>query len=65
MYLRQNEELLHNILNFSEHEQVDFVRNLMQQMSHYQLGQIDLTLQVWENKNKKRTLEIFNVLYPT
>lgn len=44
-YLRRNENLLQEILNFSEHEQVDFVRNLMQQMSHYQLGQIDLTLQ--------------------
>ena len=44
--MRRSEDLLREIMNFSEHEQVDFVRNLMQQMSHYQLGQIDLTLQV-------------------
>ena len=34
------------ILQFSEYEQIDFVRTLMQHMSHHQLGVIDTTLQV-------------------
>ena len=45
-YCRRRETRVNEILQFSEYEQIDFVRTLMQHMSHHQLGVIDTTLQV-------------------
>ena len=45
-YCRRRENRVNEILQFSEYEQIDFVRTLMQHMSHHQLGVIDTTLQV-------------------
>ena len=45
-YCKRRETRVNEILQFSEYEQIDFVRTLMQHMSHHQLGVIDTTLQV-------------------
>ena len=45
-YKHKREGRVNEILQFSEYEQIDFVRTLMQHMSHYQLGVLDTQLQV-------------------
>jgi len=50
-YCRRRENRVNEILQFSEYEQIDFVRTLMQHMSHHQLGVIDTTLQPLLQRN--------------
>jgi F-box and WD-40 domain protein 1/11 len=44
-YKNKRESRVNEILQYSDYEQIDFVRTLMQHMSHYQLGVIDTQLQ--------------------
>ena len=46
-YKNQREVRVNEILQYNDYEQIDFVRTLMQHMSHYQLGVIDSQLQVY------------------
>jgi len=50
-YCKRRETRVNEILQFSEYEQIDFVRTLMQHMSHHQLGVIDTTLQPLLQRN--------------